>query len=784
MTKCSQRMIYLSKALFIATFMGLGLAGCIGKKGKLSSVASSAQSSKRTWIDTWRNNRIWLERKYTTESHRAIIDQVFAQAFEQLNVPTALEDTRTKVFVLNSLPGTGKTQFVADIARALDIKDSGFFYKELSENDRYIDSSPIVDFAIDAQELKNPNFLVLPRIVMFDEFTHAMPLRSIDTETTQELAQRRDALKRQTTDIKNLYATLRSRQSALEQLQNRQPDEFTKERTAEIKAVTEAVSNLTTLHNAFQAMQNEAEREQKQADSERSKDEALRQEAATNLRILWGALGSGSFQTQADDGTRKNVQQEILGLNQGIAASRDELLKTRAEILRKKADLEKIKSRLLGEYASFKKSKLDDWTAERTRLIEEAKKVYDLNFRKRLQEWEDAAGQAQSQSASRSASFQLPTQSQASAAMYGPDAPTAQALSNLGSLGPRPVYNFREPDNLPEPPVFDEDLIYLGSKGDYTGPRADIDRLQLREAEFEDDINRWTQQNTSLMARYLAAYPGALARLENDLGQQGGIDIDAVIRKNTLGKLGVTEPTPDQRDEIARLLQDATDNWRNLAPEKRLLAIFTENPTRFFQINDQFIKPQSNATVFQTGHIVLFLASNVFYVQNEALKLFPSEDVTYPICDSEAVRAARGTWPRLPDYRDPECLRVLVQEIAETQEAKQAMSDSLFGLFGAKAELLNKNIPALRNRLGGAPIFFPPPGAKDYGNFVDFELERVRTAVLAAAAQYQEFGGNPPEIVFTERLRQKLYQDRIDANAGYRGLQNVIGSVVSDAVQG
>jgi hypothetical protein len=111
------------------------------------------------------------------------------------------------------------------------------------------------------------------------------------------------------------------------------------------------------------------------------------------------------------------------------------------------------------------------------------------------------------------------------------------------------------------------------------------------------------------------------------------------------------------------------------------------------------------------------------------------------------------------------------------------MTDALYPIFGSKIELFNKNIPALQSRLGGAPFFFPPPGSRDYGNFVDFELERVRSTVATAAENYRDSDGFvAPEIQFSDGLKEKLYQDQIDANAGYRGLQGAIFSVVFGAV--
>jgi uncharacterized coiled-coil protein SlyX len=494
--------------------------------------------------------------------------------------------------------------------------------------------------------------------------------------------------------------------------------------------------------------------------------------------VLWGALGSGAFQSEADESTRAEVQQKIRELNASIAETKAKLFQVRAQLITQRRRLHDVQESLLAEYAAMKNQKRDEWSRNRERLIEEARKTYDANYRKRLKEWEEAAEAARGQPPGG-----VPQVAAAGASsLYGPSSPTAQAASNLAALGSKPVYRFEPPDDLPEAPRFDDDLIYLGSKDAYTDVKEKIDELSESETDLEESITRWIENSSRLMEKYLAVYPGALVRFENDSGQEGGINIDDVIRRNLLGQFGRGTNILDLGDEIDLLLSDARENWRNLAPPNRLLEIFSANPTRFFEINNKEISQQINATTFRTGHIVLFLAANVFHVQNEALKLFPTGEETYPICESEPIRKARGPWPRLPDYKDPECLRALVEGIAESPEAKQAMADSLFGLFGAKTELFKKNIPALQSRLGGAPIFFPPPGSKDYGNFVEFELENVRSAVANAASLYEAEGFKPPLVVFTDRLKQKLYQDRVDANAGYRGMQNVIGSVVFEAV--
>ena len=173
------RRSYQSLIIRVCLACGAGLlaaqVGCLFNKSRLASVGDPTREFRRKWQEKWQANQEWLRKKYTTEDHRVIIDRVFAQAFEQLNEPNSLLSSKTQVFILNSLPGTGKTQFVDDIARALDVP-GGYSYKELGESDRFIDSTAFLQFAIDSQELQDPNYSVLPRIVMFDEYTHAVPL--------------------------------------------------------------------------------------------------------------------------------------------------------------------------------------------------------------------------------------------------------------------------------------------------------------------------------------------------------------------------------------------------------------------------------------------------------------------------------------------------------------------------------------------------------------------------------------------------------------------------------
>lgn len=140
-------------------------SACLFKKARLASVSDSVRDERKKHQEKWTAGQEWLRKKYSTDDHRAIIDRVFAQAFEQLNNPESLLGAKTQVFILNPLPGTGKTKFVDDIARALAVP-GGFSYKELGESDRFIESTPFVGAAIDALERDNPSYTVLPRIVM------------------------------------------------------------------------------------------------------------------------------------------------------------------------------------------------------------------------------------------------------------------------------------------------------------------------------------------------------------------------------------------------------------------------------------------------------------------------------------------------------------------------------------------------------------------------------------------------------------------------------------------
>ncbi len=779
-------MLWSRSILFTFTMMFfLSFSSCTAKKGRINSVSSAAQNVRRTWVDKWQEGRGWLEKKYTTTHHREIIDQVFKQAFDHLTNPKSLESGRTKVFVLNSLPGTGKTQFVSDLARALGVSDSGYYYKELSKDDRYIDSTPFLNFGIDSQRLNDPDFIALPRIVMFDEYTHAMPFESDDAASAQEEAERRKIVfQKKNADLEELIETQSRRYRALEKTLGTASVEVERQGLiAEREETAQHIHELKEIRELYREQEVALAQAINTAEKKAQASTAEQGSARSNLQILWGALGSGAFQSEAEEGTRKDVQTKMSDLNSSIAEVKAGLYKKRSEIIQAKRELQEVKDVLLEEYR-LKNSKLTkDWEVNRQRLVDEARKTYDASYNRRVREWEEAVEQAQLQAPGVQSVFNAAQINGAvgGGALFGPGAPPAQAAANLAASdrGPKPVYSFRPPDDLPEAPVFDDELLYLGTQRKYTILNEKIEELSEEEREIERTITRWIENSSRLLDTYHRVYPGALIRLENDRGQQGGIDVDEVIRRN----LGITLEDFGSGDGVEKILAEARENWSNLSKSKRLLEIFAANPTRFFQINDEEISQQVNATTFRTGHIVLFLASNVFYVQNQALKLFPTKDETYPICDSEQVRLARGSWPRLPDHRDPECLRALVQGIADSPEAKQAMSDALYGLFGSRSELFMKNIPALQSRLGGAPVFFAPPGSKDYGNFVDFELDNVRETVRNSASLYSMDGFVPPEILFTDRLRQKLYQDRVDANAGYRGLQDKIGSVVFAGVQ-
>lgn len=768
--------LFLAATILIAL---LSITSC-KKRSKKSHVSSTnVQETRRRIQESWDAGSLWIRTKYTSELHKEIIDQVFLQAYKFLNNPMEVKSARTQVFVLNSLPGTGKTQFVNDLAKALDIKDSEFFgdnrvfYRQLSKSDKYIDAAPFSLFAEEASNI-HAESVIRPAIVMFDEYSHAAPLGGAAfAKNETELAESKARVTEVYNRLLSLTSTLNQKYSnwSYDEIDN------TQEKREQLRAKINELNAVAAVHKTEIDKLQTSGNNLTNLERSRSIEETA---AISNLHTLWTILGEGSYQTEVSDDEKESVQRDIIDLSTELNEAKTKIAERSSKIIELEGQLEIEKDKLMPLFKTEMAAQLKSAEEAYQKKVKEEETTYKTKYEERqksylevIKELRLAASKQQQQSVLIADNVVI----------HSDDSPSPATQESLASLPEPPKYEFVAPPK-PDAPVTETEEIWLNSKAKYSEIfnqiRTNRDKLVAFESDYVTQINN----STSLLRRYLSAYPKAIQTLRTQKDEKSVpyFDVFQVVKSDHFLQAGINPRTYKENLDIEQNIKDVYKEWDNSDPVNRLKAFFTHDPMAFFKINDNFISKQSSTKTFRTGHIFVFLASNVFYVQDEAEKVFANKNASFEICNSEDMKKKRGIWPRLtPDSRDPECLSRIVSDIASTPQALDAMDDALFSLFGSKLSAFRQNLPALRSRLGGSAHFIAPPRSSDYGNFVDFELNSVKENVRRAVSNYPEF--TMPEIEFTQELRSKLYYDRIDAQAGYRVLQNSIASVVFESVK-
>lgn len=155
-----------------------GITGCKFKRNSRTSQAdqkiqvSDNVKKKRAEIARyWGDERDRLLAKYSNTEFEGIVREVFSRSIQALNDPESMK-VNSKVFVLNSLPGTGKSSLVTELAASLRLPQERFKWKVATEGDTYLDFTGIKDLGY-ANVPETYQNIVYPGILLVDEYTNA-----------------------------------------------------------------------------------------------------------------------------------------------------------------------------------------------------------------------------------------------------------------------------------------------------------------------------------------------------------------------------------------------------------------------------------------------------------------------------------------------------------------------------------------------------------------------------------------------------------------------------------
>jgi hypothetical protein len=642
-----------------------------------------------------------------------ITDQIYSRFKMIYNKPEDGLKKPALVFVLNSLPGTGKTYYAQQIARALNIENQESYHVyEMRPSDHYLNFEKIQEFAATNASIQSikENRAIQPAVLLYDEYTHAATLAGTNKDTLQEQIQELKK-KIQDAEFATVAARLKEKVTSI-----RRQNRFTSLATPQSQAAPEpqidweaVVEELDTSANKYSSMYQEAARELRQISDEKNNiDEAaaksLSDKSNENLQILWYALGTGVL-------PKKNLRN-----NSGLG-----------EVLQRTA-------RNINPIIKSKTIKYIE------RVIKDAER---RKWNKELADIEDQ--KLKSQQKPQPSSFRPPPGG------YGGGGGGFSSVSSP-SGGSAPAKSDREEIILDKIKAVDQQ----------------IDRIDIELASIENDIDNNVNNIKHIMVSLVQAYgPSVVEDVAKGLGIA---DTDAVYNREFTVKVaqlaaysGLT--SPEDVENVTASLKTLQAELLRInktgGPEDILLTLFKEEPNTFYSVYQQTLATRPADEDRLTGNIVIFLAGNVLSLQEKVIAnvIATGESACQAPADSGA--------PALPFYRDPDCLRKITEKILSEPESTKEMEDTLARVLGKKSPVkddgspMDSNALAFKSRIGNIR-FILPPTSSDYRGFLTRQLDDVKSEFSRST------GIN---LVFTDRiLNSFLFPKFVNSQLGFRNL--------------
>lgn len=628
---------------------------------------------------------------------------IYTDPKEGLNKPAL-------IFVLNSLPGTGKTYYAQQIARALEIENKESYHVyEMKPSDHFLNFEKVVQFAATKASIDNVHAhrTIQPSVLLYDEYSLAATLAGTNKDSLQDQIME---LRKRLNDADFAGVAARLKEKVTEIRRKGKLTRLNTEATAEADD-TEAVwdfilGELSDNANKYSAMYTEAARDLKQIADERkvantAEAQTLKAKSDENLGILWAALGNGIL-------PKKNLKND---------PSLGEALKQTAETINPKIKEQKLKfiERIIKDY-------------ERSKLNQELKEIEEAQQRAQIKPQPSA---------------------------YRPSAGGFNSLSSVGASS--------SSSSSPPAPTDRQKIVIEKLRAVDTA----ISEIDGEIRRIEQDIDTEVSRVKHVMLSIVSAYG---ADVVDEVATKFGIkDTDEVWNREFTNRVEEFAATSGvQSAEVRPLLDTLKTELLRInktgGPADMLLSLFKEQPQTFYSVYQDSLVSRSVDEDRLTGNIVIFLAGNVLSLQEEVITnvLAKGESQCQPPGDKN-----KST---VPFYRDPDCLLKITKDILKDPKSAQEMEDTLLRVLGKKtvdlkelkdANPIASNALAFKSRIG--PIrFILPPSSKDYRGFLDRQLQAV-------AATFKK--GAKVDLAFTPSVIDSfLYPKFVNSTLGFRNL--------------
>lgn len=686
--------------------LAFGTSGCrFFRKGSFTSSADSKSLRERE-IDRLGQEFRRIEELFPQQEFKDIAKEIYNRFATIYSNPEVGLRQPALIYVLTSLPGTGKTKFVEEVARALKAAGrSNFRQVEMSPHDLYLDFSLVRELGSsqeDIASIRGNRSEVKPIVLHFDEYTLAAT-GSLTNSAGQSINQRLAAFKQQLLNS-GLEDKLSSLTNVVNDIRNRYSSSSDHdERTALNDAYHKLNNQTTSLRETY----NESVEELSSISSDSKKSVVTEnlKKADENFTVLWQILGNGTIP--------KKVLTNRNNLGPRLRSAADEIAGKLTKKERERLELKVLNERL---------SRIED------------------QIKSRQDELTSQSGKK-------------------------PSSPTSIVvedsnieISNSGNQSSEYAQN-ANPKN---------DSTLKDLLRDKQEIESALSTLLSQLGQTEAGIESIVRNLRDVMQELTEAYgvsvfeeaANALAIEPSNLTAQEIEQIVAdIASRNKL--------STDNVREIARFEMSRLSEFSSVAsPVERLLDLFRSRPQLFAQYYEAQLatRPPDKESDRFAGATVIFLTGNVLQLQERAIALMGEKGET--ICSDLSNGKGSIAYFRNPDClrRIAEIVAKDERTQRELDDAiKAVLGQKIYDYLGeeGKDRPSESNSLAFKSRIGKSR-FILPAGSEDYRNFLRKDLDNL-------ASDFQNRIGVPVNFD-SSVIDKLLYPKYVNAFLGFRDL--------------
>jgi hypothetical protein len=522
-------------------------------KGKFKSQVNPSMNQSE--IDRLKREFAAIEDEFPQPEFQQIAREIYSRFEEIYRNPDSGLKKPALIYILNSLPGSGKNRFVEAVAKAFGIiAQENYKVYEMNQKDYTLNFEKILQFAATAENISNirQGKLANPLLLLYDEYTHTATMEGADS-----FGKRLEDIRREMVDgeLSVLIDKITSLQKDIQDLSSDSARNATEANVrSQVSAITNLISNVQRVHeSAIQSISNMVHYEKNSGNLASIKADAEKQ-----MKTLWASLGNGMLPKE-DLKSNKNVSNELTEATKRISG---------ILLSRQKQFLEQIAKNI---------------------------KLKDLQIE--LEQQED-----------KNLPASKPTDDD-------PDQETHSVPGSVGASGglakprptepPTPVMSALTKQLIEEIEKLKKDIELLEGRITTTEQELNQAAESVRPA-ISEIVSTYTKDIFDTFAEGMNINP------EQFWSERSEEEVRQITAANKIDAQKLREAAPE-------LIAEMTRTNSVIGPVENLLSLFKRAPQQFLDVYQTRVLTRSASQDRYTGNVIIFLAGNVLNFQEKVI---------------------------------------------------------------------------------------------------------------------------------------------------------------------